>query len=106
MSEVPPASPPPSGGGDVILPHQPPKNPIAILLLNFVLAGCGGYFAIRQRYKALVALIAFVLGWIPGMCGTVSVLVCFLASVDGYLQAYQLEEGHPIRQWTFFNAHA
>ena len=102
----PPASPPPSGGGDVVLPRQPPRNPIVILLLNLALAGCAGYFAIGQHYKAIIALSLFALGWLPGLCGTLSVAVCFLASVDGYLQAYQLAEGHPIRQWTFFNAHA
>ena len=106
MSDIPTGSPPPSGGGDIILPHRPPKNPIVVLLLNLFLAGCVGYFTIDQRNKGIVALIAFVVGFMPGLCGTVSVLVCFLAAVDGYLQAYQLEEGHPIRQWTFFNGHA
>ena len=28
-----------------------------------------------------------------------------LGAIDGYLQAMQLQAGHPSAQWTFFNDH-
>ena len=104
MSELSPSSPPP-GGGDVIPPPPQPRNPVAILLLNFI-GGCVGYFMIGQRNKAIVALIAWVIGLVPPLCGTVSGLVALAAMIDGYLQAQHLQAGHSIRQWSFFNDHA
>lgn len=89
--------------GDLVQPTQPPKNPVHILLLNLI-AGCVGYFIIGQKMKGIVALIIWVVALIP-TCGTVSVLVSAFAAVDGYMQAEQLQAGHPIAQWTFFNDH-
>lgn len=104
MSELSPSSPP-SGGGDVVPPRTPPHNPVAILFLNFI-GGCVGYFLIGQRNKAIVALIAWVIGFFPPLCGTLSWLVAIVAAIDGYLQAQHLANGTPVRQWSFFNDHA
>jgi hypothetical protein len=112
MSNMPTGTPPPppppaaTGGGDVIPPQQPPKDPILILVLNLFVAGCVGYFMIGQKNKGIVAIIAWVIGLVPPLCGTVSGLVCIVAAIDGYLQAQQLQQGHSIRQWSFFNDHA
>ncbi len=52
-----PPPPPPaaggSGGGEIIYPQQPPKDPILILVLNLLVAGCVGYFMIGQKFKAI-----------------------------------------------------
>ena len=106
---TPPPPPPPApaaGGGDLIQPQQPPKDPILILVLNLFVAGCVGYFMIGQKNKAIVALIVWIVGLVPPLCGTVSGLVAVVAAIDGYLQAQQLQQGHPVRQWSFFNDHA
>jgi len=104
----PPPSTPPSapagGGGDLVYPQQPPKDPILILVLNLLLFGCVGYFLIGQKMKGIVAVIVFVVG-APFTCGIVSLLVSVAACIDGYLQAQQLQAGHPVAQWTFFNDH-
>src|SRR5437764_14414165 len=102
----PPPAPTPAAGGDIIYPQQPPKDPILILVLNLFVAGCVGYFMIGQKNKGIVAVIACVIGLVPPLCGTVSALVCIVAAIDGYLQAQQLQQGHPVRQWSFFNDHA
>jgi len=112
MSSVPtgttPPPPPPvaPAGGDIIPPQQPPKDPILILVLNLFVAGCVGYFMIGQKNKGIVAIIAWVIGLVPPLCGTVSGLVSIVAAIDGYLQAQQLQQGHSVRQWSFFNDHA
>src|ERR1043166_6035534 len=98
------SAPPPAGGGDLVYPQQPPKDPVLILVLNLLLFGCVGYFLIGQKMKGIVALIVFLIG-APFTCGVVSRLVAVGACIDGYLQAQQLQAGHPVAQWTFFNDH-
>jgi hypothetical protein len=106
----PPPPPPPTGGtpatpgSDLVYPQQPPKDPVLIAVLNFVVVGCLGYFMIGQKMKGIVAVIAWVLG-LFFTCGTVSVLVSVVAAIDGYLQAQHLKAGLPVAQWTFFNDH-
>jgi hypothetical protein len=100
----PPATGGGSGGGDIVLPTQPPKDPILILVLNLLVCGCVGYFIMGQKMKGIVAAIAWVVG-IPFTCGILSGLVGVFAAIDGYLQAQQLQQGHPVAQWTFFNDH-
>ena len=109
MTDQPTGAPPPTPptpGGEIVHPQQPPKDPILILVLNLFLAGCVGYFMIGQKNKGIVAVIAWVVGFVPPLCGTLSGLVCILAAIDGYLQAQHLQAGRPVRQWTFFNNHA
>jgi len=101
MTNVPP--PAPGKGGDLVYPQQPPKDPILILVLNLLVAGCLGYFMIGQKMKGIVAVIAWVLGLFT--CGIVSGLVSIAAAIDGYLQAQHLKNGLPVAQWTFFNDH-
>jgi len=110
MTEIPtgttPPPPPAPGGGDLVYPQQPPKEPVLILLLNLFVAGCLGYFLIGQKNKGIVAVIAWVIGFVPPLCGTLSGLVGIVAAIDGYLQAQHLKNGTPVRQWSFFNDHA
>jgi hypothetical protein len=98
----PPPSPAPAGG-ELVYPQQPPKDPIIILVLNLLVAGCVGYFMIGQKMKGIVALVCWVLGL--ASCGIVSGIVAILAAVDGYFQAEQLKAGFPVAQWTFFKDH-
>jgi hypothetical protein len=99
----------------VILPSQPPREPLAALLLNIFFASVG-YFIIGQWQKGLAATIAFlvelVLAFVVGLvmagCGVLVVIPLSLAfhavlSVDVYLQAKVLQSGRAIAQWTFFN---
>ena len=102
----PPPPPPPSaggGGGDLVYPTQPPKDPILVLVLNLLLLGGVGYIIMGQKTKGIVAIVAWVLGL--ATCGVVSGLVGIFGAIDGYLQAQQLQQGHPVGQWTFFNDH-
>jgi hypothetical protein len=108
-SYTPPPPPPPAGpigtgpgGGDIIHPTQPPKDPILILVLNLLLFGIG-YIIMGQKTKGIVAIIAF---WVltVGTCGFGSI-IGVLYAVDGFMQAQQLQQGHPIGQWTFFKDH-
>ena|SRR5256885_1374964 len=102
-----PPSVPSSGGPpraeEVIRPKQPPEDPTKILLLNLI-GGCVGYFIIGQKNKGIVAVAAFVLGLIF-TCGILSGLVMIAAAIDGMMQAQQLQAGHPVGQWTFFQDH-
>jgi hypothetical protein len=101
-----PPPPPPSaggGGGDLVYPTQPPKDPILVLVLNLLLLGGVGYIIMGQKTKGIVAIVAWVLGL--ATCGVVSGLVGIFGAIDGYLQAQQLQQGHPVGQWTFFNDH-
>jgi hypothetical protein len=111
-SYTPPPPPPPSdptgtpappSGGAIIYPQQPPKDPVLILVLNLIVAGCLGYFMIGQKMKGIVAVIAWCLGLFT--CGIVSGLVSVAAAIDGYLQAQHLKNGLPVAEWTFFNDH-
>lgn len=110
MSEMNPPPPPPSaggggtpGGGALIYPEQPPKDPILVLVLNLLICGGVGYIIMGQKTKGIVAIVAWVVGL--ASCGIVSGLVAIVAAIDGYLQAQQLQQGHPVGEWTFFNDH-
>src|SRR5436853_7865862 len=72
MTNVPP--PTPGKGGELVYPQQPPKDPILILVLNLLVAGCLGYFMIGQKMKGIVSLIAVLVLAIP-TCGAGSLLV-------------------------------
>jgi hypothetical protein len=107
-SYTPPPPPPsaPSGGTgstDLVYPMQPPKDPIIVMILNLLLLGGVGYIIIGQKTKGIVAIVV----WIAGLatCGIVSSIVAILGAVDGWMQAQQLQAGHPVGQWTFFNDH-
>lgn len=101
----PPSTPSASGGGggDLVYPTQPPKDPILVLVLNLLVFGGVGYIIMGQKTKGIAAIVV----WVLGLCsfGIVSGLVAVLGAVDGYLQAQQLQAGHPVGQWTFFNDH-
>lgn len=100
----PGSAPPPLVEGDLIHPPTPAKEPVVALLLNLLLL-CVGYFWFGQWQKGVAALVGgLVLGVIT--CGFGAGAVAIFAAIDGYLQAEQLKQGHPLRQWTFFNAHA
>lgn len=99
----PPVAPPPPGGGDLVYPTTPPKDPVIVTILNLLLLGGVGYIVMGQKSKGIAAIVAWVLGL--ATCGVVSGLVAVAAAIDGYLQAQQLQAGHPIGQWTFFNDH-
>jgi uncharacterized membrane protein len=107
-SYTPPSTPSSPGGGppkggEIVLPQQPPKDPILILVLNLVLFGCVGYFIIGQKMKGIAALVIWILGL--ASCGVVSAIVSIVAAIDGMMQAQQLQAGHPVAQWTFFQDH-
>jgi hypothetical protein len=100
---TPPPAPTTGGGGDLVYPQQPPKDPVIILVLNLLVAGCVGYFMIGQKMKGIAALVLWVLGL--ASCGVVSGIVAIVAAIDGYFQAEQLKAGFPVAQWTFFKDH-
>jgi hypothetical protein len=104
----PPPPAPPSGGGtpggELVYPTTPPKDPILMLVLNLLLLGGVGYIIMGQKLKGIVAIIIYVVVAIP-TCGAGSGLLAVAAAIDGYMQAQQLQAGHPIAQWTFFNDH-
>lgn len=103
----PPTQPPPpaggAGGGDLVYPTQPPKDPILILVLNLLLLGGVGYIVMGQKTKGIVAIAAFIVLTVV-TCGLGSI-IAVVTAIDGYLQAQQLQQGHPVGQWTFFNDH-
>jgi len=98
----PPMAPPPPGGGDIVYPSTPAKEPILILVLNILLGGVG-YIVMGQMQKGIAALVGWLLGFV--LCGIPSVIIALVAAIDGFLQAQQLQQGHPVGQWTFFNTH-
>ena len=112
-SYTPPPPPPPSppmggapggGSGDLVYPTTPPKDPILVLVLNLLVAGGVGYIIIGQKTKGIVAIVAWLVLAVV-TCGAGSALVAIVGAIDGYLQAQQLQQGHPVGQWTFFNDH-
>lgn len=108
MSDFTPPPPPPAaspgpGGGGLIYPTTPPKDPILVMVLNLLVAGGVGYIIMGQKTKGIVAIIVWVVGW--AACGIPSGLVSILGAIDGYLQAQQLQQGHPVGEWTFFSDH-
>ena len=106
MSEFtppPPPAPAPGGGGALVYPTTPPKDPILVLVLNLLVAGGVGYLIMGQKTKGIVAIVIWVVGW--AACGIPSGIVSLLAAIDGYLQAQQLQQGHPVGEWTFFSDH-
>lgn len=107
---------PPSAGG-IIPPSEPPKEPIAALLLNIFFV-CAGYFFIGQWQKGvatlglvvceLVAVFVFTLATLGcGYCLAVPLTLGVHAAlaIDCYLQANVLKSGRAIGQWTFFNGY-
>jgi hypothetical protein len=99
----PPAGPTGPAGGDIVYPTQPAKDPILVMILNLLVAGGVGYIIMGQKTKGIVAIVVWLVGLVA--CGIPSGLVSVLAAVDGYLQAQQLQQGHPVGQWTWFNDH-
>ncbi len=97
------STPTPAGGGDLVYPTTPPKDPILVLVLNLLLLGGVGYIIIGQKTKGIVAIVVWVLGL--ATCGVVSGLVGIFGAIDGYMQAQQLQAGHPVGQWTWFSDH-
>jgi hypothetical protein len=114
MSNIPPPTsytppPPPApgggtGGGDLVHPTTPPKDPILVLVLNLLLLGGVGYIIMGQKMKGIVSIIVYIVVALP-TCGTGSGLLAIVTAIDGYLQAQQLQQGHPVAQWSFFNDH-
>lgn len=106
-SYTPPPAPPPGGGsgsGELVYPTTPPKDPILVLILNLLVAGGVGYIIMGQKVKGIVAIVAWVILVIP-TCGAASGLISIVTAIDGYMQAQQLQAGHPVGPWTFFNDH-
>lgn len=103
MTSSTPTPPPTSSGGELIYPQQPPKDPILILVLNLLLLGGVGYFIIGQKMKGIAAIVLWVLGL--ATCGIGSGIVSIVGAIDGWMQAQQLQQGHPLAQWTFFQDH-
>lgn len=101
----PGSAPPPTGGSsaDLIYPTNPPRDPVIILVLNLLLL-CVGYFVMGQWQKGIVAIVAALVIGVP-TCGFGIALVGVAATIDGFLQAQQLQAGHPIGQWTFMKDH-
>lgn len=101
----PPSAPPgaPAGGG-IIYPTTPPKDPILVLVLNLLVAGGVGYIIMGQKVKGIVAIVAWII-LLFVTCGAGSGLVSIVCAIDGYMQAQQLQQGHPIGEWTFFQDH-
>jgi hypothetical protein len=99
----PPAGPGGTGSADLVYPTNPPKDPILVMVLNLLVAGGVGYLIMGQKTKGIVAIVV----WVLGLCtfGIVSGLVGIFGAIDGYLQAQQLQQGHPVGQWTWFNDH-
>lgn len=95
----------PSGGANgLIYPETPPKDPILVLVLNLLILGGVGSVVIGQKTKGIVAMVVAIGIGIP-TCGVATLLVALFGAIDGYMQAEQLKQGHPIGQWTFFNDH-
>ena len=107
-SYTPPPAPPPGGapvgGGDLIYPSQPPKDPILVLVLNLLLLGGVGYIILGQKTKGIVAIVVWLVLTVV-TCGIGSA-IAIVTAIDGYMQAQQLQQGHPVGQWTWFNNHA
>jgi hypothetical protein len=91
-------------GGDLIYPAQPPKDPILVLVLNLLLLGGVGYIIMGQKTKGIVAMVVWVVLTVV-TCGIGSA-IAIVTAIDGYMQAQQLQQGHPIGQWTWFSTHA
>jgi hypothetical protein len=106
MSDYTPPPPPPAaspGGGGLVYPTNPPKDPILVMILNLLVAGGVGYIIMGQKTKGIVAIVVWLVGLIA--CGIPSGIVAILGAIDGYLQAQQLQQGHPVGEWTFFSDH-
>jgi TM2 domain-containing membrane protein YozV len=104
-SAAPPPPPPTVGGGGEVIPPPPePKDPVLILVLNLIVAGCLGYFMIGQKMKGIVTAIVWVVGLFL-TCGTLSGIVAIVTAIDGYLQAQHHKAGFSLGPWTFFNQH-
>src|SRR5436190_723282 len=78
------------------------RNGVGLLIVDFVV--WVGYFIIRQKVKGIVAIVAWII-LLFVTCGAGSGLISILGAIDGYMQAQQLQQGHPIGEWTFFNDH-
>lgn len=81
------------------------RDPEFIAALNLLPGAAGGYARLGQKKKAIVAVILWILFLVPPSCGVLSGVVSIVAAIDGYLQAQQLRNGHPIGQWTWFRQH-
>jgi len=65
------------------------QNAIVVALLNFFVLGCGGYFYIGQKKKAIGGLIFCIV-----TCGFFN----WLAAYDGYLIGQKLQNGEAVRE--------
>ncbi|HEX6088079.1 MAG TPA: hypothetical protein VF266_26350 [Thermoanaerobaculia bacterium] len=73
------------------------------MILNLLVAGGVGYIIMGQKTKGIVAIVVWLVGLVA--CGIPSGLVAIVAAIDGYMQAQQLQAGHPVGQWTWFQDH-
>lgn len=74
---------------------KPDANPILYAVLNFLLAGCVGYFMMGQKGKAIAALVYWLVGYI--LCfGILSIAIQVLAAIDAYKLGEKLKNGESI----------
>jgi TM2 domain-containing membrane protein YozV len=85
---------------DKIMPSDPPKDPIFMCILSFLLVGLGQFW-VGQRAKGLLMLLAaFILGSVT--VGIAIPIIWVLSAYDAYRIAAKLRDGRPVGQWEFF----
>lgn len=102
-----PSLSPPILASDLILPSQPPKDPILMAVVSFFIPWLGhmllgqvtkgvSMFLLTPFLYAIFVIATFGLGWV------VLPIVNLIAVLDAYLLAKKLKEGQAIGKWEFF----
>ena len=80
--------------------QKPDANPILLGALNFLIAGCVGYFMIGQKKKAIMSLVGWLVSYVLlSWCG-IGILTGFaiqcITGYDVYLLGQKLKAGESI----------
>lgn len=99
-NDTSPPSPPPSGSDDMVLPHNPPRDPTVMAILSLVVPGLG-QMVLGQTVKGIVLFVLFLGVGLSTWCFG-GVAVAIVAIIDAYQIATKLKRGQAVGQWDFF----
>ena len=108
---IPYSSPPPPDGAyaaatapkalpqpGLVMPSNPPKDPVLAAFLSFMLAGGGGQIYIGQVKKGVgIIIVSLVLS-----CVGIGLITWLLGVVDAYVIANRLKSGVPVGEMQMF----
>jgi len=92
-----------SVGRRLVMPENPPKDPLLMALLSVAVCCLPGVSQIVLGQVAKGVTLVVCCNILAFLTSGLSVLFTWkLVGIDAYLVANQLKNGHPVGEWEFF----